>query len=187
MALSHPDCRCSLSLIVGGQWADSRRCREPTAAIGPLVFAVKPSGTAPASGADLKNKARLCSQEGRGMGINLLNAASLIGSNKFAKPTMMGAYRGPGHEGRWSRIKVAVHYPSWGRGCKACPKASVHLNTLSQSGAIPCGKTTPCNATVIHHLASAASSVFSKRQAMVMGPTPPGTGLMAPAWPTASA
>ena len=34
--------------------------------------------------------------------------------------------------------------------------------------------------------ASAASSVFSKRQAIVIGPTPPGTGVMAPAWPIAS-
>ncbi len=35
--------------------------------------------------------------------------------------------------------------------------------------------------------ASAAHSVFSSRQAMVIGPTPPGTGVMAPAIRAASA
>ncbi len=34
--------------------------------------------------------------------------------------------------------------------------------------------------------ASAAVSVFSSRQAIVMGPTPPGTGVIAPAWAATS-
>jgi hypothetical protein len=79
-----------------------------------------------------------------------------------------------GRAGGAKSVKAARPAQARNGGAAACEPFELWENRRVQAG------------TGTPRWRQAAVTVFASRQAMVIGPTPPGTGVMAPAWVRAS-